>query len=221
MCNLLLFIGALVASLLPSDPGDTFDEGRAIAEYEAFMFAYFAREWGPAEAAERFRTTADSGVKLAAMDAWPVDPVRGAWVNGGRSLSRYRWVGVGSEGWPGDDSIAEEKFGAFVAMSYHFMHGFNDAIAPVTCVSRPDVSSAYLGAAACYFAVRAEYHEPGFWVALREVDGRVVVAGIAQHKRALESPEKDKKLTAFLKGIEKRFGPTPGPKAPTRAHGGR
>jgi hypothetical protein len=47
--------------------------------------------------------------------------------------------------------------------------------------------------------------------ALREVDGKVVIAGVLEHKEFMDEPEKDRRLKPLLDAIEKRVGSAPAP----------
>ncbi len=213
MLTLLVSIALYAVSTPAPSAPTTFDEARAKAHFESFFYDYFKRDW----------PTDDSSVNTMAKSAsrqrppvqtepWPIDPTRGIYCNSQARLARFTWAAVGQTTRPDAQPVQVPEVCALSEMSYHFMYGFKDHVAPDICVERPGVTGAYQGAAACYFSVMAEYFNPGFWVALREVDGKVVIAGVLEHKEALEEPEKDKRLKAFLDAIEKRFGPPPEPK---------
>jgi hypothetical protein len=143
-----------------------------------------------------------------------VDPVRGLYCNRASQLARFEWVAIDRTQAPLLQPFKEPSICALSDMSYHFFYGFKGHVAPDLCVERPATTAAWQGAAACYFSARAEYYNPGFWVALREVDGKVVIAGVLEHKEYMDEPEKDRRLQPFLDAIEKRFGTPPDPKAP-------
>lgn len=213
MLTLLISIALYALSTPPTGPA-AFDQARARAHYESFFYDFLKSDW-PAD---------DSGINSMEKSAkrqrppvkvspWPIDSTRGLYCNSTARLTQFKWVAVGLDKKPRPSPFSDLDLCALSSMSNAFMWDFTDDIAPELCVERPGTHSAYQGAAACYFAVRsAEYSQAGFWVALREVDGKVVIAGILEHKEFMDEPEKDRRLKPFLDAIEKRFGPAPAPK---------
>gem|GEM_PF-3664385 len=196
-----------------------FDEAAARTHYESFLFRYFAEDWGADKAQQRFKGTAKrKDLPVTTLDRWPVDTTVGVYANSPGKLGKFTWLAAQTTAWPKDRPESENKdvtLGALEDMSYHLMNGFNADIRPVYCAPANGISFAFKGAAACYVTVQAEYAEPGFWVALRELEGRVVIVGVLEQKRALEEPEKDRALKPFLAAIEKQLAPKNSPK-PTR-----
>jgi hypothetical protein len=208
----LLISVVLYAVSTPAPADLAFDEERAKRHYESFFYEFFKRDWGQQDSEQQLRKTTSRERPAMKLEAWPIDPARGAYCNASDKLGRFAWVGLGQSTWPTTRPATDLPCEALSDMSHSFMYGFKDHVAPDVCVERPGVTGGYQGAAACYFSVMAEYYNPSYWVALREVDGKVVIAGVLEHKEALEEPEKDKRLKPFLDAIEKRFGPPPEPK---------
>lgn len=214
MLTLMLSTALYVLSTPPTEPV-AFDETRAKAHYESFFYEHFMRDWpDDEERAKNLKGSANRQRPAVKVEPWPVDPSRGLYCNSADRLGRFGWVAIGRTEPPTQQPVQEPTICALSDMSYHFYYGFKGHVAPDLCVERPGTTAAWQGAAACYFSARAEYQNPGFWVALREVDGKVVVAGVLEHKEFMDEPEKDRRLKPFLDAIEKRFGPAPDPKAP-------
>lgn len=216
MLGLILSLSLIVfAPPVEPPPTGAFDEAVARAHYEAFAFRYFNAEWGAEKANARFYKTAKKTLPPIEMTRWPVDAAHGVYANSAGKLRKFAWRAAGSEVWMKDRPETENKdvaLGALIDLSYHYFDSFNEDIAPVYCAPAGEVSFAFQDAAACYFVIKAEYQEPGFWVALRELNGRVVIAGVLEHKTALEEPEKDRSLKPFLAAIEKQVAPRQAPK---------
>jgi len=213
MLGLMLSLSLFVVSATPVEPPvapSEFDWATAKAHYEAFLYRYFTEEWGAKPAKERFVETARKTLPTIDMPRWPIDPTHGVFANSPGQLRKFAWLAVGSSAWQKNRPDTENKevtLGALAVMSYSFFDGFNEDVAPTYCAPVAKARDAFKGAAACYFVVKAEYQAPGFWVALREIDGRVVIAGVLEHKNALEAPENDSRLAPFLAAIEKELAP--------------
>jgi len=210
----LSLILALVANAPPEAGAPAWDPATAAAHHEAFVHRLLAAHWGEQETTERFRGAANKPRPVTNQAAFPIDKARGFYANTAKNRAKATWLGVGLEAWPPDD-VGAAKLGALFELDYHYEYGFNEDAAPVACVPAASPAQGYQGAAACYFAIKAEYFDPGFWVALRVVDGRVVLAGVLEHKHALEDPTKDRKLATFLGAIDKKFT-APAPQAPSK-----
>lgn len=204
----LSLVFALLAGAPAPGGAPDWEPATAAAHHEAFLYRMLAAHWGEPKTQERFRGAATKPRPATTQAAFPIDKVRGVYTNTPQHRATATWRAIGLEAWPEDD-VGANKLGALFELDYHFEYGFNDDTAPVACVPAASPAQGYHGAAACYFAIRSEYFEPGFWVALREVDGHVVVAGVFEHKVALEEPAKDRKLAAFLAAIDKKFTPSP------------
>lgn len=212
MLPLLLSIALFASSPSPPEPA-AFDEASARAHYESFFYELFMRDWpDDKERSSNLAVTARRQRPSVKLDPWPVDPTRGLYCNSSERLGRFAWVAIGRTEPPTQQPVQEPQICALSDMSHHFYYGFKDHVAPDLCVERKGTTGPWQGAAACYFSVRAEYYNPGFWVALRDVDGKVIIAGVLEHKEYMDEPEKDRRLKPFLDAIEKRFGPAPGPR---------
>ncbi len=216
MITLTLSI-ALFATSTPTPPPPTaFDETRAKAHYESFFYDFLKRDW-PADDSS-YNTMEHSAKRPrppVEVAPWPIDSTRGLYCNSTARLKQLKWVAVGLTQKPKERPFSDLDLCALSSMSSSYMYDFRADIAPDLCLERPGTTGAFQGAAACYFSVRAaEYSHAGFWVALREVDGKVVVAGVLEHKEFMDEPETDRRLAPFLDAIEKRFGPAPTPKTP-------
>lgn len=201
----------------PAESSPAFDEARAKAYYESFFYELFMRDWPDDDyRTNELRGSAARQRPVVTVAPWPTVPAHGIYCNDTARLRTFKWVAVGRTEPPTQQPDQKPYICALTDMSYTFYYGYRGHVAPDLCVARPGVTGAWQGAAACYFAAIAEYDNPGFWVALREVDGQVVIAGVLEHKEALEEPESDRRLKPFLAAIEKRFGPQPPPKEPKK-----
>lgn len=208
MLTLTLSLTLALVTRAPPPEADTpaWDPQAAALHHEAFVHRLLAAHWGEQKTTERFRGAANKPRPETNQAPFPIDKARGFYANSAKSRAKPTWLGVGLEAWPPDD-VGATKLGALFELDYHFEYGFNEDAAPVTCLPEASPARGYRGAAACYFAIKAEYFDPGFWVALRQVGGQVVLAGVLMHKHALEDPAKEHRLAAFLGAIDKRFAP--------------
>ena len=205
----LALVLALCTAAPSAAPPSRWDERVAKAHHEAFLLGMLTAHWGEEKTRERFPDMAKKALPATTQVAFAIDPTRGVYTNTPTHRGKLAWRAVGLVAWPDDD--ASKLLGALAELDYHYEYGFNGDTAPALCVPARSASHGYLGAAACYFTIEAEYFEPGFWVALREVDGRVVVAGVLEHEVALEDPSKDRGLAAFLAAVDQKFAPSDKP----------
>lgn len=214
MLTLLISIALYAFSTPASQPAAVFDDARAKAHYESFLYDFLKRDW-PADdtTINQMKVSAGRQRPPVKVSPWPIDSTRGVYCNS-QARANLKWAAVGETERPKGRPYHELELCALSSLSRSYMYDFMDDVAPQLCVERSGTTAAFQGAAACYFWVQAEYRTPGFWVALREVDGEVVIAGVLEHKEFLDEPEKDRRLKPFLDAIEKRFGPKKAGKAP-------
>lgn len=174
----------------------TFDEVAAKHAYEGFLLVWFNPMDTERASNPAFRALHEAHGPLPRVSSWPIDPARGVLVNDlhvrpGRVLwemereenpvdpppNNFDWINI---------SLIDENFAALV---------------PKLCV--PD---------ACYFESprvapikKPLVKKPGIWLALRELNGQLIIAGILIHKTAPKEPLKHPLFLKWRAELATRF----------------
>lgn len=155
-------------------PAPTFDQAPAKHLYEGFMIG-----WNKGLELASYRALSAAHGPAPEVGPWPIDPARGVLVNDVRTRpGSIAWELEGVDQ-PIDPPPANFDWVGIATVDDTFL-----VLTPKLCVPE-----------ACYFETprvgpvnKPIVKRPGFWLALREHGGRLIIAGILMHRTAPKEP---------------------------------